>query len=271
MLWGVFAIGWVCFGWKSFPEMLFQTWGCVVGPENSIFRKLKSVDSKNQPLTTEMLLHFYFPFKAFPENERERESTCAHERGEDPGAIASSSSSPRSRAPVWAPAPVRGAIAISRRRRDRDRAVIAIRDRNCTVIAIRDRDRAVDRDRAIDRDRRSRSRRDRRWWFYVFSGLWLVFSDLCFPSSFPNTKHQKIFFGKFFKMQPNTWKYFPFPEISIFGKYVFSGKRFTATKHSLKCYGGVWFVFSNNHFQFLNNISRISTHFFTHTYFHKCF
>ena len=35
--------------------------------------------------------------------------------------------------------------------------------------------------------------------------------------------------------------------------------------------GGVWFVFSNNHFQFLNNISRISTHFFTHTYFHKYF
>ena len=34
-------------------------------------------------------------------------------------------------------------------------------------------------------------------------------------------------------MQPNTWKYFPFPEISISGKYVFSGKRFTATKHSL--------------------------------------
>ena len=35
--------------------------------------------------------------------------------------------------------------------------------------------------------------------------------------------------------------------------------------------GGVWFVFSNNYFQFLNNISRISTYFFTHTYFHKCF
>ena len=34
-------------------------------------------------------------------------------------------------------------------------------------------------------------------------------------------------------MQPNTWKHFPFPEISISGKYVFSGKRFTATKHNL--------------------------------------
>ena len=35
--------------------------------------------------------------------------------------------------------------------------------------------------------------------------------------------------------------------------------------------GGVWFVFLNNYFQFLNNILCISTHFFTHTYFHKYF
>ena len=35
-------------------------------------------------------------------------------------------------------------------------------------------------------------------------------------------------------MQPNTEKYFPFPEINISGKYVFSGKHFTATKHSLR-------------------------------------
>ena len=33
--------------------------------------------------------------------------------------------------------------------------------------------------------------------------------------------------------------------------------------------GGVWFVFSNNHFQSSNNISRISIHFFTNTYFHN--
>ena len=39
----------------------------------------------------------------------------------------------------------------------------------------------------------------------------------------------------------------------------------------LVTYGGVWFVYSNNNFQFLNNVSRISTHFFTHTYFYKCF
>ena len=28
---------------------------------------------KKKPLTTEIILHFYFPFKVFPENERERE------------------------------------------------------------------------------------------------------------------------------------------------------------------------------------------------------
>ena len=52
--------------------------------------------------------------------ERERESARARERGEDPGAIASSSSSPR-----------RCRIAMS----DRDRAVIAIRDRAVIAIA----------------------------------------------------------------------------------------------------------------------------------------
>ena len=51
----------------------------MVGPENSIFRKLKSVDPKKKPLTTEMLLHFYFTFKGFSENERERERESARE------------------------------------------------------------------------------------------------------------------------------------------------------------------------------------------------
>ena len=87
--------------------MLFRKWGCLVGPENSIFRKLKSVDPKNVPLTTEMLLHFYFTFKGFPENERERERARARRRS---SGIASSSSSPRSR-------------STARSRSSRDRAV----------------------------------------------------------------------------------------------------------------------------------------------------
>ena len=64
-----------------------------------------------------------------------------------------------------------------------------------------------------------------------FLGCGLCFSRFVF--SFFFSKHEKIFSGKFFEMQLNTWKYFPFPEISISEKYVFSGKRFTATKHSL--------------------------------------
>ena len=58
-----------------------------------------------------------------------------------------------------------------------------------------------------------------------------VFLDLCFPSSFPNTR--KYFPENFLKCNQTPWKHFPFPEISISGKYVFSGKRFPATKHSL--------------------------------------
>ena len=34
---------------------------------------------------------------------------------------------------------------------------------------------------------------------------------------------------------------------------------------------GVWYMFSNNNFKFLNNVIYISTHFFIHTYFHKHF
>ena len=127
-----FDLGCVCFGWKSLPEMLFRKWGCLVGPENSIFRKMKSVDPKNVPLTTEMLLHFYFTFKGFPKNERERERARARRRS---SGIASSSSSPRSRSTARSRRRSRsreeGEIAI---RRDRDlgslRAVIAISDRD---------------------------------------------------------------------------------------------------------------------------------------------
>ena len=36
-------------------------------------------------------------------------------------------------------------------------------------------------------------------------------------------------------------------------------------------YEGVWWVFLNNNFQFLNNILRIFIYFFTHMYFHKSF
>ena len=36
-----------------------------------------------------------------------------------------------------------------------------------------------------------------------------------------------------------------------------------------KYYGPIWSSISNSHFQILNNVTHISTHFFTHTYFKK--
>ena len=59
--------------------MLFRKLGCLVGPENRIFRKLISVDRKKMALTTEIILHFHFHFKVFPEKERERERASARE------------------------------------------------------------------------------------------------------------------------------------------------------------------------------------------------
>ena len=53
-------------------------------------------------------------------------------------------------------------------------------------------------------------------------------------------------------MQPNTQKYFPFPEMLISGKYVFSRKRFTATKHSLS-------NFANLHIFNLTNVGDFGT------------
>ena len=219
--------------------MLFRKWGCLVGPENSIFRKLKSIDPKKRPLTTEMLLHFYFPFKAFLENERERERARA--RGEDPVrdrelqlqseiAIDSAISRRRDR-DLREIAP---SIAISRRSRSRRRS-------RSGAIANSDRDRAIDCDPVQSRTRIAIAISDRDHGAVVgletFLELmifffWVMACVFWFVFSFFFSKHQKIFSRKFFEMQPNTEKYFPFPEISISGKYVFSEKRFTPTKHS---------------------------------------
>ena len=70
-----------------------------------------------------------------------------------------------------------------------------------------------------DRDLGSRSRaidRDLVLWSLMifFPGLWLCV--FWFVFSFFFSKHQKIFFEKFFEMQPNTWKHFPFPENMYF-------------------------------------------------------
>ena len=108
-----------------------------------------------------------------------------------------------------------------------------IREEDLSIAISPSRDRAVNR--VLAKKARSRSTAWSRSRLVVvdefFLGCGLCFSGIVF--SFFFSKHQKIFSGKFFEMQPNTWKYFPFPEISISEKYVFSGKHFTTTKHSL--------------------------------------
>ena len=90
--------------------------------------------------------------------------------------------------------------AISQRSRSRLREI-------APLIAIsRRRDRAVDRDLAFTRSHRREIREEE--FELCLSFFWVVFS-------FFFSKHQKIFSGKFFEMQPNKWKYFPFLEISI--------------------------------------------------------
>ena len=76
----LWVLGCVCFGSKSFPEILFWKYGCLVGSENRIFRKLISVDPKKKALTTEMNFRSYFHFKWIPERERERERESERER-----------------------------------------------------------------------------------------------------------------------------------------------------------------------------------------------
>ena len=164
--------------------------------------------------------------------ERERESARAREEKRR------TRSRRRKIAPLIAISPSRdhaGSRSRSTAREEDPRSRSTLRE-IAPSIAISDR--TVDRDLA--KKARSRSRRQSQSRIAINSvvvGLDLLGCGLCFSGfvfSFFFSKHQKIFSGKFFEMQPNTWKYFPFPEIRIFGKYLFSGKRFTATKHSLK-------------------------------------
>lgn len=55
-------------------KIIFRKIGCLVGFENSIFRKLFSVDRVKRGFDPEIVLRFYFTFKRFPENVTERRS-----------------------------------------------------------------------------------------------------------------------------------------------------------------------------------------------------
>ena len=193
--------------------MLFRKWGCLVGSENSIFRKLKSVDPKKKPLTTEIILHFYFPFKVFLENFTQRERARARESLHNPTiaisptnipvavdrdlAIARSCRWSRSRLREIAPDRDRDRRRDLTKRRSRDlvcRRERKIRDRDRRFARSRRRSRSREegeitiapsiaispsQDRAVDRNRR----RGHRTGFVVvddfFSGLWLVFFWIC--------------------------------------------------------------------------------------------
>ena len=81
------------------------------------------------------------------------------------------------------------------------------------------------RNRAVDRKIASCS-----------SGFVQVFMGFASSFFFSNffSKRQKIFFEKYFEMQPNTWKHFPFHKIAFMENEIFSGNAFTRTKHSLR-------------------------------------
>ena len=162
----------------------------MVGPENSIFWKLKSIDRKKMPLTTEIILHFYFPFKAFPENERKREHAREEKRRtrsrrrEIAPLIAISPSRDRARSRSRSMAreeDLRSRDLVCRQERKiRDRKISYVGKRGRSEIAIdASRDRAVDRDLAKKARLRSRRRSLSRIGFVVvgldFSSLMIFF------------------------------------------------------------------------------------------------
>ena len=145
--------------------------------------------------------------------ERERESAHARARGEDPVRD--------HELQLQSDGAIDGEIAIAISDRDRPVEItivlsIAIAPWSQSRIAIAPLRR--------DRDLGSRSRRDRdlgsrrdwlhfwNWWFF-FSRLWLVFSDLCFPSSFPNTR--KYFPKNFLKCNQTYGNIFLFRKLAF--------------------------------------------------------
>ena len=232
----LWVLGCVCFGWKSFPEILFWKCGCLVGPENKIFRKLISVDPKKKALTTEMNFRSYFHFKWIPEREREREREWASEREREK----------HNQFAPFACTKLQSALFASTSAVDRELAFtpIAIGAVLREIAIDASRDRAVDRhlafapiaiDASWDRDRR-RGRRTgarealrRRTQSSVErqSGCCVCFSGFVFflvAFSKPENIFRKIFW--------NTTKHIK--TFSFLENGIFSGNAFTWTKHSLE-------------------------------------
>ena len=231
--------------------MLFRKWGCLVGPENSIYRKLKSVDRKKKAFDHGNHFTLLFSLQSISGKlERERERARVRSRSlvrvdHDLAGKYSSRRWLRSRRHEIA-----SLIAISQPDRDRDRTGSRSRSRLREIAPNRDRRRrdlakiaispswdrtrsrlpsslreiapsiAISRLRSCeegeitivpsivnsDRDRRRVvGRRD--------LGCGLCFSGFVF--SFFFSKHQKIFFEKFFKMQPNNGNIFIFQKLAF--------------------------------------------------------
>ena len=223
--------GCVCFGWKSLLEIIFsqtRMFGC--------YGKWLPVDQYFHLWPGNDFLPSFSLQSISGKRERERESARARERRRNvpvsptivgglqaPGGTDLASSSPTIATKIAIDGAISQSVdrdlAFKRSHRREIAQLIAISP--STEIAINGAtSQRVDSEIALARSRSQIAIVDDIFLGFVFSFFF--------------SKHQKIFSGKFFEMQPNTWKYFPFPEISISGKYVFFGKRFTATKHSLR-------------------------------------
>ena len=78
------SVGCVCFGWKWFQEIIFtqaRMFGCN---GNFYFPEIHFQLTKIYSFDPELILHFYFRFKSFPEKERVRERERERERRESP-------------------------------------------------------------------------------------------------------------------------------------------------------------------------------------------
>ena len=141
-----------------------------------------------------MIFSPHFHFKAFPEKEREREREHGRARGEETEqsvrrspADSELQATPISSSTIVVKIAIDGTIS----RRRKIAQLIAILP--LTEIAIN-----VAISRRVDREIASARSRSR---IAIVDDIFLGF-----VFSFFFSKHQKIFFEKFFEMQPNTWK-----------------------------------------------------------------
>ena len=222
--------------------MLFRKWGCLVGPENRIFRKLISVDRKKNGFDYGNHFTLSFSLQSISgKRERKRERVRERKKTE---LQSSSTIAGEPRAPVRAdlasssPTTAIRNRDLTKHRADCDRCDASRdRDRRFARSCRRSQSRNVDRDLAFMRSRRrsrsmtrslDRSSRstapsnpvEHRSLMIFFLGFVRVFLGLSFPSSFPNTRkyfsenflkcnqtHENIYASLMSLITLNSWKY----------------------------------------------------------------